>query len=291
MASVKTLQPNRVVLALAGVALVLVLVLVLVQAPPAQGQNRGGSDVPSELWKTYPLDPSHGKARIRTEEQNGTGEENQTGEEIEPEQSSGQPPAATTEQPPAGTSTSRGTEVRDGENEPSSAGVDDSRTLQMLAVLVLSLVALLVALLVAPPAVRRMAAVPGSLARRGSASPLRSGAGAARPKAGARSLGSSTTTVRPAAAPAVGASRVVAAPRAGRVTRSSRRVRQVALPTASYATAPFRALGRVAAAVATGLANVAELVSSRRYHILLYSVAVLAAASLGFVVSLFLNGA
>ncbi|MBD0317907.1 MAG: hypothetical protein ICV71_05230 [Thermoleophilia bacterium] len=68
-------------------------------------------------------------------------------------------------------------------------------------------------------------------------------------------------------------------------------MRELALRTASYANAPFRALRRVGTALATGVEQAADVVSSRRYQILLYSVAVLAAASLGFVVSLFLNGA
>ncbi len=291
MASVTRLRPPRVVLALAGVALVLVLVLVLAQPPAAQGQNGGGSRVPSQLWKTYPLDPSHGKARLRTDEQNGTGEE------TAPEQGSGQPPvgttqqpAGTTEQPASGTSTSPGREVID-ENEPSSGVGGDSRTLQTLAVLVASLVALLVVLFVARPAAKRVAAIPSALTRRGSASPVRSGTGPPSPKFRAASLGSGTTTVQPAATPAVGGARVVAARRPGVVTRSWRRMRELALRTASYSTAPFRALRRVGTAVATGVEQAADVVSSRRYQILLYSVAVLAAASLGFVVSLFLNGA
>ena len=290
MTSVTRLRPPRVVLALVGVALVLVLVLVLAEPPAAQGQNRGGSRVPSQLWKTYPLDPSHGKARIRTDEQNGTGEE------TAPEQGSGQPPAGTTEQPagttqqPAGTSPAPGRDVR-GEDEPSSGLGLDSRTLQMVAVLVVSLLALLVVLLVARPVARRVATVPSALARRGSASPVRTGTSAPGPKFRAGSLGSSTTTVRPAATPAVEGARVVAARRPGIVTRSWRRMRELALRTASYATAPFRALRRVGTAVATGVEQAADVLSSRRYQILLYSVAVLAAASLGFVVSLFLNGA
>lgn len=289
MTSVTRLRPPRVVLALVGVALVLVLVLVLAEPPAAQGQNRGGSRVPSQLWKTYPLDPSHGKARIRTDEQNGTGEE------TAPEQGSEQP-AGTTEQPagttqqPAGTSPAPGRDVR-GEDEPSSGLGLESRTLQMVAVLVVSLLALLVVLFVARPVARRVATVPSALARRGSASPVRPGTGAPGPKFRAGSLGSSTTTVRPAATPAVEGARVVAARRPGVVTRSWRRMRELALRTASYATAPFRALRRVGTALATGVEQAADVVSSRRYQILLYSVAVLAAASLGFVVSLFLNGA
>ncbi|MDQ3857781.1 MAG: hypothetical protein M3327_04940, partial [Actinomycetota bacterium] len=85
--------------ALAMPCLVLLVVLALVAALPAQGQDRSRGNVPSELWKTYPLDPSKGRERI----QPGTGQQ----------QEQVSPPAA------GSTDSSPGTENREVQQQPS----------------------------------------------------------------------------------------------------------------------------------------------------------------------------
>lgn len=268
-------QRSRVVFALLGVALI--LVLALAAPPPAQAQERGNRDAPSELWKTYPLDPSNGNARIRKEK------------EVEQE---------------TGIS---GGDARDIAKQPAPVAGRDSDMLRPLALLGLSLVGLLLLLLVARPAARLVPSFPGSVARFSSAlaSPVRSVASAPRPRRRSGSRGSHATSVARAPRPTVGArsraSSGTGAPRAASraaaglgsrlVTRPSRRLRALGVGAASLAIAPFRLLRRVATGVAFGVWDAAALVSSKRYHIMLYTVAVLAAASLGVVVSLFLNGA
>lgn len=62
--------PHVPVRRLAAVSATLALACAFAQPPPADAQTRGGRDdrVPSELWRTYPLDPSNGSATIETEE-------------------------------------------------------------------------------------------------------------------------------------------------------------------------------------------------------------------------------
>ncbi len=170
------LKPSRVVFALHWVALIVVLALA---APPlAHAQTRSDPDTPSELWKTYPLDPSNGKARIQREE--------------DAEQETGPPP------PTAETGVSNGSNARNVEKEPSPVGGGDSDMVQPLALLGLSLLGLLLLLLVARPAARLVPSVPGSVARFSSAlaSPVRSVASAPRPKLRSRPRSRSTSVAR-----------------------------------------------------------------------------------------------
>jgi hypothetical protein len=138
------------------------LVFMLELAEPVAGhaQTRSRDRVPSQLWKTYPLEPRTGEARLRSG--------NQSDQLQLPLPSLGEAPAGRTT--PVG-------------GRPSAIG-DGSSAPPALLVLVLSLVGLIVIVLVARRAVSRYE--PGSLARFGSAvvSPVRSFATAPRPKLG-----------------------------------------------------------------------------------------------------------
>jgi hypothetical protein len=152
--AVTTSHRRRIGLALASVSLVLLLVL---NPAAAQGQPSGRDGGLSELWRTYPLEPREGEARIRSGN--------------ESDQSQAPPPSLGNTQ--AGADTGR----------PPAVG-DDSATGLALLLLAFSLIGLTVVVLGAQraPAVGRH--VRGSAARVGSVvvSPVRSPATAARPR-------------------------------------------------------------------------------------------------------------
>jgi hypothetical protein len=146
-----------------GISLACAALFLLGLANPiaAQVQTNSSERGPSELWRTYPLEPREGEARIRSANEPGQPQASRPG--------SGEAPA-----------------VRDGarpEGQP-SANRDRQGALPALSLFVLSLVGLIVVVLVARPAVAAGRHVPGSLARFGSAltSPVRSVA--ARPERG-----------------------------------------------------------------------------------------------------------
>lgn len=116
-----------------GIPLGCALFLVLALASPVVAQSDASSRdrVPSELWKTYPLDPSKGKARIRI----GTEADRQ---EVSP--------------PSSGDTSSARPEAGHFKEQPAAVGDARSRT-NTLSVIILALVALLLAVLLLPPAV------------------------------------------------------------------------------------------------------------------------------------------
>ena len=103
----------------------LVVLLAFAEPATAQGKPSGRDRVPSELWKTYPLEPSEEGARIRSSPESDR-------PQVSP------------------TSSGRGPAGRD-DGQP-SAVADDSSAPRALSVFLLSLVGLIVVVLVARPA-------------------------------------------------------------------------------------------------------------------------------------------
>jgi hypothetical protein len=137
----------------------LVVVLALAEPIVAQAQTSSRDRIPSELWRTYPLEPREGETRVRLGN--------------EPDQ----PPVSRLG---TGTAPAGGVEGRP------SADEDGASAPPALSVFVVSLLGLVVVALVARPAVAVGRHVPGSLARFGSAvvSPVRSIGTAHPPKLG-----------------------------------------------------------------------------------------------------------
>jgi hypothetical protein len=236
------------------------LVIALTRPDVARAQARGEDRVPSQLWKTYPLDPSEGKARLRT----GT----------QPERQGVSPPDSV------------GGSVRGAEQgQPARVGNANSDPLK-LALLALLFLGLLLLVLVARPMATMAASLTSSLARFGAAtaSPLRSVAIVSRPSRSGRPFRLTVTRRKRAI------SRASAALRAWLITRTSHVVGSFAGRTASHAFAVLGFAYRATAAVATGLLWGAVYVISKRYHIFLYALVALTSAALGIAVVLLLGG-
>lgn len=143
----------------------------------AQAQTSNRDRLPSELWRTYPLEPRKAEALIRSGNEPDQPQASRPG--------SGNAPAAR--------------DAGRAEEQP-SANQDRPAAWPALSLFVLSLVGLIVVVLVARPAVAVGRHVPGSLARFGSAitSPVRSIAAPARPKLAGSALraAASRTTQR-----------------------------------------------------------------------------------------------
>ena len=240
------------------------LVFMLELADPVAGhaQTSSRDRVPSELWKTYPLEPRVGDARLRSG--------NQSDQLQVPLPGLGDAPAGRTTEPVGG--------------RPSASG-DGSGAPGALLVLALSLVGLLVIVLVARPAARVGRHVPVSLARFGSAvaSPVRSLASVPRPKLAGRGFeaapGRAPAPARPGTAVRRRASqhlrfRVRGAMGAGLGRTGGRAAR---LPL------------RVGAAVGAALRSAMVAIYSKRGEILLYAVIVVASTAVGVAVTLLLS--
>jgi hypothetical protein len=164
-------------LLIAPLCVALVLAVDFAKPPPAQAQDRGNADTPSKLWRTYPLDPSKGKAPIAKE----------------PEPHRGLPPRSMDR------GVSPGTDAGDAA-QPSEVGGHDSRALEPLALFALTFLGLLLFVLVALPIARMIPSVPHSLARVGSAlaSPVRAVASVPRHSSSSAACdGAALSAVRP----------------------------------------------------------------------------------------------
>ncbi|MDQ3890029.1 MAG: hypothetical protein M3312_05705 [Actinomycetota bacterium] len=248
----------------------LALALALAHGAGAQAQGRGNDGV-SRLWKTFPLDPHRGKARIQR------GKEGQTNPA---------PPATSTAPRAPG-----GSDVRNAEQQPSEGRGGASGRPEPLTLVVLAFLGLVLVALVVVPVARMGAAVPDSLARAGSVvvSPARALASVPRRK---RLLASRRAARRRARA---GEQGTTAPPR----SRSSS-LPSLSGPIAragSSALAGARALAALPPALLAAVAGLAVVISralrlvlSRRYQIALYAFVALGSASLGVAIALLLSG-
>ena len=260
MRTVTTSHRRRLVIAFGCVALVFMLELAEPLAGHAQtsSRNRGLH----ELWKTYPLEPGTGEARILPGHQSEQAKV--------PLPSSGEAPARRTTGPVGG----RPSAIEDGSSAPLA-----------LWVLALSLVGLILIVLVARPAATVGRHVPGSVARFGSAvvSPVRSFATVPRPTPSGRAF---------KAAPGL-------PPALSRRGAAVRRLpsRQLAFrPRAAARAGPGRTGDRAAhlplrvgAAVGAALRSAMVGIYSKRGEILLYALVVVASAAVGVGVTLVLS--
>jgi hypothetical protein len=260
MRAITTSHRRPIVIALGCAALVFMLELAEPVAGHAQTSSR--DRVPSELWKTYPLEPRLGDARLRSG--------NQSDQLQVPLPGLGDAPAGRTTEPVGG--------------RPSASG-DGSPVRGALLVLVLSLVGLLVIVLVARPAARVGRHVPASLARFGSAvaSPVRSLATAPRPKLAGR-----TFEAAPGRAPAP------ARPRTAVRRRASQHLgfRAVGAMGAGLARTGGRAARlpvRVGVAAGAALRSAMVDINSKRGEILLYALIVVASVAVGVGLTLLLS--
>jgi hypothetical protein len=259
MRTVTTSHRRRLVIAFGCVALVFMLELAEPLAGHAQtsSRNRGLH----ELWKTYPLEPKTGEARVVPGHQSEQAKV--------PLPSSGDAPARRTTGPVGG----RPSAIEDGSSAPLA-----------LWVLALSLVGLIVIVLVARPAATVGRHVPGSLARFGSAivSPVRSFATVPRPTPPGRAF-----KAAPGLPPVL--------------SRRGTAVRRLASRQLAFRRAAARAgLGRtggraahlplrVGAAVGAALRSAMVGIYSKRGEILLYALVVVASAAVGVGVTLVLS--
>lgn len=107
--------PHVPVCRLAAVSATLALACAFAQPPPADAQTQGGRDdrIPSELWRTYPLDPSNGAATIETEEP-----DRPPSAPVEP----ARPPSAPVERPSEGSSEERQDGAAEGSRGSAGSG-------------------------------------------------------------------------------------------------------------------------------------------------------------------------
>ena len=257
----------------------LVLLLALAEPVVAHAQAGTRDHVPSELWQTYPLDPSKGKARVRA----GTGASR---ERVDPPR-----PVATT---------SADTRARDAGGQPSAIGDGSSNTVAV-AVLVLSFFALLLVLFVVRPVAVGVPDVSGALARFGAAvaSPLRSVATTTVPRP--RLSGRPSRRIpkpervrrtRSRTSVLAGARRrLTAGLRVPLTRRRSFGTRKAAVQTASSAAAALRVPLGVAAALAAGLRHGAVGLISLRYRVAFYAFVALVSAAVGVGVVFLMSGA
>jgi hypothetical protein len=247
-----------------GISLVCAALFLLGLANPivAQAQTNSSERGPSELWRTYPLEPREGEARIRSANEPDQPQASRPG--------SGDAPA-----------------VREGgrlEGQP-SGNRDRQEASPALSLFVLSLVGLIVVVLVARPAMAVGRHVPGSLARFGSAltSPVRSVPAPPRSKfvgsafrptagrAGRRHDRETTVSRRALGRPVL---RAGAAAGAGLGRTGARAV---------------RLLVRVGATVGAGLRSATVGIVSKRREILLYALVVVASVAVGIALAVFLS--
>lgn len=257
----------------------LVVLLAFAEPATAQGKPRGRDRVPSELWKTYPLEPSEEGARIRSSPESDRPQVSPT--------SSGRVPAG-----------------RD-DGQPTAVG-DDSSAPRALSVFLLSLVGLIVVVLVARPAAAVGRRVRSSMTRTAAAvvSPLRSVATVPRSKLAGSSF-------RPASPRSRTPSRRGPSTRPRLIPGFSDDSRNVRSRTASWR-ASRRFAFRAGAAAGAGLARTAGKVLhfpmrvatamgatfrsasvgilSKRGEILFYTLALVTSAALGIGVTLLLTG-
>jgi hypothetical protein len=254
--------PSRLAIALG--CMVLALLLALNAPAMADAQTRGRDRVPSQLWSTYPLDPGKGQARIRT----GTEANGERGE------------------PYSVRTTPIGAKARDTQAQPSRVDDGSSTDMRRLAMLGLSLLALLglvIVLFARYPAVLARNA-PGRLMHVRAAGILRSRSGAA---ARHRRLALSSSM------PSMPRQR--AAPRRGRrlpMRLSSALAggsKQFGLRAMWYAAAAMHAPVRAGAGATDGLRSVAHGLFSQRRTILFYAIVILVGAAVGIGVSYLLG--
>jgi hypothetical protein len=248
------------VIALGCAALAFMLALGDPVAGHAQTSSR--DRVPSELWKTYPLEPRLPEADLRSE--------NESDHLQVPLPRLGDAPAGRTTEPVGG--------------RPSASG-DGSPAPRTLLVLVLSLVGLLVIVLVARPAARVGRHVPVSLTRFGSAvaSPVRSLATVPRPKLPGR-----TFEAAPGRAPAPARPRTAVSRRASRHL-SFRARAAVGAALGRTAGRAARLPVRVGAAAGAALRSAMVGIYSKRGEILLYALIVVASVAVGVGLTLLLS--
>lgn len=253
-------QPIRIAIALGCMGLVL---LFAVRTPAiADAQTRGRDRVPSQLWRTYPLDPSRGQARIR-----GWTEADR--------QQAAEPNSVQT--------TPIGAKARDAEAQPSHAD-DDSPSMRTLAMIGFSLLALLglVTLLVA-----RYSTIParnssgGLIGVRGAISPSRSRAAIPHRRLEPSSPMPTTCRWSPASRRSRRPIRL-----ASTLVGGSKRL---GLRGASYGATAVHAPVRAGARGAAGLRWVALELFSQRWTILFGVLVILVSAAIGIGVSYFLR--
>jgi hypothetical protein len=254
--------PSRIAIAFGCMVLALLFAL---NAPAiADAQTRGRDRVPSQLWSTYPLDAGKGQARIRT----GTEVNGQRGE------------------PHFVQTTPIGATARDAQAQPSRVDDGSSTDMRRLAMLGLSLLALLglvIVLFARYPAVLARNA-PGRLmhVRAAGISPSRFGAAARHRRL---ALSSSMPSMR----------RQRAAPRSGRrlpmrlISTLAGGSKQFGLRAMSYAAAAMHAPVRVGAGATDRLRSVAHELFSQRWTILFYAIVILVSAAAGIGVSYLLG--
>jgi hypothetical protein len=253
--------PSRIAIALGCMVLALLFTL---NAPAiADAETRGRDRVPSQLWRTYPLDPGKEQARIR----GGTEADGQRGEPY---------PVQTTP---------IGAKARDAQAQPSRVddGSTDMRKLAMLGLSLLALLGLVILLVARYPAVLARNA-PGRLmhVRAAVISPSWSGAGAPHRRLAPSSL-------------------VPKMHRQSAALRWARRLpmqlistlvgvsKQFGLRATSYAAAAMRAPVRAGAGTAHGLRFVALTLFLYRREILFYAIVILVSAAVGIGISYFLS--
>ncbi len=252
-----------------ALCVVLVLAVGLAEALPAQAQGQRNDRTPSKLWKTYPLDPSKGKAPLRRAR--------------EPESHRVGPPSS------VDTGVSAGTDVRDA-RQPSEVGGDDPRLLELLTLYVLGVLGLLLLVLVGT---RIAPSVANSFARVGSlvASPMRAVASVPRHRPLPRGAARAATTVP---RHALRAGRRAPASPLGFVASRWRALRNVSSSAASHGAASVAApsiFARLGSGVAAALRRGVCFLFFKRYQIALYAFVVVAGVTLGAAIALFLGGA
>jgi len=240
----------------------LVFVLALTEPVAAQPETGSGDRVPSELWRTYPLEPRRGEARIRS------------AKELEQPQAS----RPGSDDAPA---------VRDPEPAEGQRSVneDGSSAAPAFALFLISLLGLMVVVLVARAGVAVGRHVPDSFARVGSsiASPVRAVAAAPR----SRLLRSA---VHPAAGPAGARSHRGSAARRHAVRRlSSRAGAEGAAGLGRTGGRVVRLPLRVGAAVGAAVRTASLGVVSKRGEIVLYALVAVASVAVGIALASFLS--
>jgi hypothetical protein len=134
-------------LVIAAVSMVLALTGSFAEPRAAEAQRRATDQVPSELWKAYPLDPSKGRATLRPRKD------------------------AEEERAPSPTLTETGvrpaTETGAARREPVGAGGRDSGVVPRTQLIVLTVLGALLLVLLSLPIARVVPSVPTSLARAG----------------------------------------------------------------------------------------------------------------------------
>jgi hypothetical protein len=259
---VRNPDSSRIAIALGCVVLAFVLVLAgpAVAGPKQRSQDR----VPRQLWKTYPFDPSHGKAQLRK------------GTEADRQQAA---------QPPAVDTTTTGPETRGAEGQPSD--VDDrSSEMRILALFAVSLVGLFVLVVVLrsvavmarnlpSPLMRFRPGVPSRLRSSATPPPRKLARGSRLPIASRHRAVSHS--------PALRWSRLM--------PRLSASVKRLGTRTAGAGAAAVRAPVRVGAPFGAGLRWAAVGIFSKRGEILIYFMVILTGIAIGVGVSLLLSNA